>query len=197
MEFTELQAAFNKTIADQLASQGFLLSNSGVLLRARGVVIEVVQLQRQSEVDLFCVNLGLFYTFLPLAAALDFEKIDIADCDIRLRLTTQDEKSDQWWAISSRSIQEVATLMIRRGVSVFDRYSLEVLRSISVKSVEEGTCVTLASITKVRACLLLATLHDHIGNRDLCIEFANAGIRLAGMAVGPKKILKELLKRQS
>ena len=60
-----------------------------------------------------------------------------------------------------------------------------------------GNIDILSSLTKVRACLLLSRMHEKLGNREKCIEFANLGIKLAGMAVGPKKALKDILSRLS
>jgi hypothetical protein len=38
-------------------------------------------------------------------------------------------------------------------------------------------------------------MHERFGNREKCVETAAIGIKLAGMAVGPKKALKDILKR--
>jgi len=69
------------------------------------------------------------------------------------------------------------------------------LASMEAKDIEEGNLGLLASMTKVRACLLLARIQEQLGNRDKCIEFATLGVKLAGMAVGPKKALKGILRR--
>jgi len=45
------------------------------------------------------------------------------------------------------------------------------------------------------ACLLLACIHEHLGNREKCMEAATVGLKHVGMKVGAKKALKDILKR--
>jgi len=88
--------------------------------------------------------------------------------------------------------------MRRRAFPTFDLYRLDgPIAAIDGKSIESRNPGLLASITKVRACLLLllACMHERLGNRDKCVEAATIGVKLAGMAVGPKKALKDILNR--
>ena len=115
---------------------------------------------------------------------------------MKLRLTDQTVDNDQWWPIATSSIDQVVKLVSRRALPVFDSYRIDgPVAAMSGEDVENGHLGLLASMTKVRACLLLARLQERLGNRDKCIEAATVGLRVAGMAVGPKKALKEILAR--
>jgi hypothetical protein len=199
MNFNELQQAADAAMSDTLTSAGFRRTAPGTWNRRNGQDLSVVQLQKQSAAETFCVNLGVHYGFLPKAgteAPLEGDHIELPDCEVKLRLTEQPADRDQWWSISESSIVQVSNLVISRGFSVFDAYRVDgELSVMDAKSIESGNPGLLAPITKVRACLLLARLHEHLGNKERCMEAASIGVKLAGMAVGPKKALKDILKR--
>jgi hypothetical protein len=201
MTFNELQQAADAAMNDTLTSAGFRRTAPGTWNRHSGHELSVVQLQKQSAAETFCVNLGVHYGFLPKAgteAPLEGDQIELPDCEVKLRLTERPTDKDQWWPISETSIAQVANLVISRGLSAFDAYRVDgELSAMDAKSIESGNSGLLAPITKVRACLLLARLYEHLGNKEKCIEAATIGVKLAGMAVGPKKALKDILKRQT
>lgn len=145
----------------------------GTWNRRRGHELSVVQLQKQSAAETFCVNLGVHYGFLPKAgseAPFEDNQIEPPDCEVKPRLTEQPAHEDQWWPISKTSIAQVANLVISRGLSTFDAYRVDgELSAMDAKSVESGIPSLLAPITKVRACLLLARLHEQLGNKEKCI----------------------------
>ena len=199
MTFSELQQAADAAMHEILSTEGFRRTVPGTWNRRSGHELSVVQLQKQGAAEIFCVNLGIHYGFLPKAgteALVEADKIELADCEVKLRLTERPADSDQWWPISKTSIDQVANLMLRRGLSVFDAYRVDgELSAMDAKCIECGNPGILASITKVRACLLLARLHEQLGNKGQCIEAAAIGVRLAGKAIGPKKALKDILTR--
>jgi hypothetical protein len=198
MNFSDFLTDADAILQQPMTSAGFRRVSSGLWNRRSGDDLNVVWLQKNSSAESFCVNLGVHYTFLSRAGIEGRlgEVIELPDCEIKLRLTAQATAKDQWWPLNSESIREVVDLMKSRGLVVFDSYRLAgPVVGIKVKDVEGGNLGLLSSLTKVRACLLLARMHEHLGNRDKCIEAASVGIRLAGMAVGPKKALKEILNR--
>lgn len=68
--------------------------------------------------------------------------------------------------------------------------------TLDPERIKNGDSGILSPITPARACLLLARLHEHINNRDKCIQAATIGLQMASpMAVGPKVALKEILNR--
>ena len=182
-----------------LGSAGFRESNAGTWIRQTGDELNVVSIQMHSSEPLFCVNLGVHYSFLPKAgteAPLNGPEIDHPDCEIKLRLTSDPAAKDQWWPLTNSSISEIEKLLSSRGLAIFDDYRLSgLISSMDAKSIESGNPGLLSGLTKVRACLLLSRMHEKLGSRDKCIDAANLGIKLAGMAVGPKKALKDILKR--
>jgi hypothetical protein len=199
MNFDELQQAADAAMSEALTSAGFRRTAAGTWNRRRDDELNVIQLQEHSTEKSFCVNLGVHYTFLPQAgteAPLDGDQIEVPDCELKLRLTDQAAVKDLWWPIAASSVDQVADLVCSRGLPIFDSYRLDgPIVGIDGKSIESGNPGLLASITKVRACLLLARMHERLGNRDKSIETATIGVKLAGMAVGPKKALKDILKR--
>jgi hypothetical protein len=199
MNFIELMQTADAAMNEALTNAGFCHIGPGIWNRRSGLDLNVIQFQKQSAAESFCVNLGVHYSFLPKAgseAPLEIDQIELPDCELKLRLTAQPTDKDQWWPISEASITKVVNLVLSRGLSVFDLYRIERgLFEMDAKSIESGDPGILAPITKVRACLLLARLNEQMGNRDKCIEAATIGVKLAGMAVGPKKALKDILKR--
>jgi len=186
-------------MSEALTNAGFQRTAAGTWNRCRGDELNAIQLQEHSTKESFCVNLGIHYTFLPKAgteASLDGDQIELPDCELKLRLTDQATVKDQWWPIAASSVGQIADLVCRRGLSIFDLYRLDgPIAAMDGKSIESGNPGLLASITKVRACLLLARMHEYLGNYDKCVEAATIGVKLAGMAVGPKKALQDILKR--
>lgn len=199
MNFEELQQAADAAASEALSSAGFRRIAAGIWNRRRDDEWNVIQLQQHSTGKTFCVNLGIHYAFLPKAgteASLDDDHIELPDCELKLRLTDRATSKDQWWPIADSSVDQVAELLRSRGVPIFESYRLDgQIAEMDGKSIESGDLDILASITKVRACLLLARMHERFGNRDKCVETAAIGVKLAGMAVGPKKALKDILKR--
>jgi len=198
MNFSNFLTEADAVLQQSMSNAGLLRVSAGVWNRRSGDDLNVVWLQKNSLAESFCVNLGIHYTFLSKAGTESplGEVIDLPDCEIKLRLTAQATVKDQWWPLNSQSIREVVELMKSRGLAIFDAYRLAgPIAEMEAKDVEGGNLGLLSSLTKIRACLLLARMHEHLGNRDKCIEAATVGIRLAGMAVGPKKALKEILNR--
>lgn len=199
MTFNELQQAVDAAMSEALTSVGSWRTATRTWTRCRSDELNVIQLQEHSTDNSFCVNLGIHYTFLPQAgteAPLDGDKIEVPDCELKLRLTYQDTVKDQWWPLVASSVDQVADLVCSRGLSIFDSYRLDgQIAEMDGKNIESGNLGLLASITKVRACLLLARMHERLGNRDKSVETATMGVKLAGMAVGPKKALMDILKR--
>ncbi|MCI0719498.1 MAG: DUF4304 domain-containing protein [Acidobacteria bacterium] len=198
MNFSDFLTEADTILQQPMNGAGFRRVGAGNWNRRSGDDLNVVWLQKNSSAESFCVNLGVHYTFLSKAgteAPLD-EVIELPDCEIKLRLTAQAAVKDQWWPFNSESVREVVDLMKSRGLAIFDSYRLAgPIAEMEAKDIEAGNSGLLSSLTKVRACLLLARMHELLGNREKCIEAATAGVRLAGMAVGPKKALKEILKR--
>jgi len=198
MNFKELTEAFDKDFGEQLFAAGFERSGPGWWTRERGDELNVLQMQKHSAEALFCVNLGVHFSFLPAAGTESplSGSLSLPDCELKIRLTARAEDKDQWWSIDSSSLASVADALFSRGLQIFASYRLSgPIASLDGQSVEEGRTGLLDSMTKVRACLLLARMYERSGNRAKCVEVATVGLKHAGMAVGPKKALKDVIAR--
>lgn len=201
MNFKELQEVLDDALSDSLAGCGFLRAAPGTWNRRRGAELNVIQLQKHSEGTSFCVNLGVHYTFLPLpgsgALPVAGDRLDAHDCELKFRLTNLSANKDQWWPIAASSVVEVLSLTQSRTLPLFDSYCLNgPIASMSGAAIERGDTGLLATLTKGGACLLIARMHEHLGDAPKAIEAANIGLELSGrMASGLRKTLKDLLIR--
>lgn len=199
MKFVELQDALDEAMGQVLASVGFRRAIAGTWNRRRNDELNVIQLQARSEGGSFCVNLGIHFIFLPKAGSespIDCDRIEVVDCDVKLRLVEHVGSKDQWWPIAPSSVGTVASLVCSRGLPIFESYRLDgPIAGMTGKDIERGQAGILESMTKVRACLLLARMHERLGNRQACLETAKIGVSLAGMAVGPKAALADIIRR--
>jgi len=197
--FTDFLDAADASLLRPLGNAGFQRVNAGIWNFRKGDDLNVVCLQKHSSESSFCVNLGIHYAFLPKAGSetpLTGGYIEQTDCEIKLRLTSESSAKDQWWPIVLDAADAVANLVSQRGVAIFDSYRLAgPIAAMEAGDIEVGNPGMLSSLTKVRACLLLARIHERLGNRAKCVDAATIGIKLAGIAVGPKKALKDILKR--
>jgi len=200
MSFTEVVKAFDSVAAQSLAKLGFRRIANGIWNRREADELNVLELQRHSIEAAFCVNLGVHYSFLPKAGSEerinDLDGVDITACELKFRLTSLDDDKDQWWPTDSANVTEVLELFLHRGLPTFDLYRLDgPIAGMDPKDVLAGEMGVLHPLTKVRACLLLARLHEHMGHREKSVDAASTGLRVAGMAIGPKKALRDILHR--
>ncbi|QIF03779.1 DUF4304 domain-containing protein [Roseimicrobium sp. ORNL1] len=199
MNFTELLRTAHHELEPSLIEAGFRRVSGAVWNRCKGDELSVVHLQKHSVEESFCVNLGIHYAFLPKEGSLstfDGGQIEAPECVLHLRLTENPAAKDQWWPIADSSLHQIIDLVGTRGLPIFDMYRLDgPIGKIDGKSIENGDFGPLAPMTRIRACFLLARIHERMGNRDKCVEIAAIGLKHAGMAVGPQKALKDILKR--
>jgi hypothetical protein len=200
MLYTDFLNRVDAAVQNRLQVGGFSRSRAGFWKRKHGDDINVLSFQKHSSTDSFCVNLGIHYTFLPVAgteAPLDVDRIEFPDCEVHRRLTADRALGDQWWPLSSESVAEIARLIDDRALETFDSFRADgPIAAISPNDIEQGNLGILSSLTKVCACLLLARMHGHFGDHEKCREAATVGLRVAGaMAVGPKKALRHILAR--
>ena len=145
------------------------------------------------------MNLGVHYDFLPKVGTSEFaEGNDITqpDCEIKKRLTPASSLNDYWWPLGEAEASEIAALVKELALPYFDQYALDGdIGFIAPDQFDGDLPILLSSLTKVRACLLMARIYEMKGELTRTSEFARIGIKSAGMAVGPKKALKEILKR--
>ncbi|MEM1060617.1 MAG: DUF4304 domain-containing protein [Verrucomicrobiota bacterium] len=194
----EFLSAINEAVKGELARQGFTESRAGTYLRSIGERLDVIWIQKHSTDETCCVNLGIHYSFIWKIGSTDLPtdgKIDQPECELKIRLTGDPESNDQWWPLNQGGVNAITTLLKNRVLDLFTKYDLEgEIAKLSVDDFIGGVPPILKPMTKVRAVLLLARIHDYLGNQGQAIELAQFGLKVAGMAVGPKKAFKEILK---
>lgn len=199
MNFADFLAAADASLRQPLGNAGFHRVSPGTWNLRKGDDLNVIWLQEHSLQSSFCMNLGIHYAFLPKSGTetpLAGDYVEQADCEIKLRLTSDPSAKDQWWPIALEAADEVARLMTHKGLAIFDSYRLAgPISTMEARDIEADNLGMLSSLTRVRACLLLARIYERLGNRAKCVDAAALGIKLAGIAVGPKKALKDILKR--
>ena len=201
MNFADLCRAVSKSTDLGLKACDFARTNATTWVRIRESDINIIQIQRRTSGQVFCVNLGIHYSFLPIPGTdrtCTISEMGLPECEIKLRLTDDDSKRDQWWSQSQESADSISRLLCDRAIHIFDAYQSESdhLLALDPESIKNGDSGILSPITPARACLLLARLHEHLNNRDKCIRAATVGLRVASsMAVGPKVALQEILNR--
>lgn len=161
--------------------------------------IHVISIQKHSSDLSVCVNFGVHYDFLPKLGSTDLPtngEIELAECEIRVRLTPESFMKDYWWTIELKTIDEITKLVEKHLSTFFNSYDIDgYIFSITPRNLNESPPPLIAMLTKVRACLILARIHEVSCDTTNAKDFALLGIKHAGMAVGPKKMLKEVLKR--
>ena len=200
MTFEEFLSAVTEVTKEELRKQGFSESQSGTYLRSKNERLDVIWIQKHSVDKTCCVNLGIHYSFIPKIGSMDFPadgKIEQPECELKIRLTDDPEKNDQWWPLSQGGVGSVAALITNRALDLFTQYGLDgEITKLSVDDFAAGVPDFLKPMTKVRSVLLLARIHDHLGNGERAVDLAQLGLKVSGMAVGPKKVFKEILKKR-
>lgn len=199
MKFDELRKLIDGAADKKLRDLGFNHKGVGLWSRHRHVDLNVIELQKHSENNLFCVNLGVHYDFLPKSGSespIDAENVSLMDCDLRFRLTDKGGVGDQWWPIAASSADVILDALQTRGMYIFDIYKFDrIIPKISIESLKKGDVDILSFLPKIKLALLLSRIYDYLGLREECVEAARFGIEISGMAVGPRKALKAIIKK--
>jgi len=201
MNIKEFQQLLDGRFTGSLGAAKFRRLSLGTWVRCIGEVVSVVQGQSHSSKDILCVNLGVHYSFLPKAGSskpIKLGTMSIIDCEIKLRLTSSMDDHDQWWPPDAERVDEIDRLICDRALVQFDEYRLPgTISELRPDDIANGEMGLLYSLTRVRALLLMARVHEHLGNPERCRESAEMGLKFAGMAVGPKKELRMIIERSA
>lgn len=170
--------------------------------RLRDPVINCVEIQLRSDQAACSVNLGVHLAFLPVVGGLspvDFNAITEVDCEVQSRLAWANER-EHWWEFDSpeESVANLVACFRERGEAYFEKFSQfpHPFIDIDPDSLDDDEISTLFPImTKVRKVLLIARVHEHVGDIANAVRFAQLGKEVAGMAVGPKAAFREILRK--
>ncbi len=199
MYLREFLEAFARTADGPLRQEGFKKPKPGTYRRSVGERLDVVWLQKHSSKQACCINLGVHYTFIPKGGSMELPadgKIRQPQCELSFRLKEAPEKTDQWWPLSLTDADKVAALVTNRAPTLFRQYALDgEISDLSIEDLRNDRSPLLEPITKVRAALLLARIHEHLGNETRAIDIARYGLQIcAERAVGPRVAFKQILK---
>ena len=155
--------------------------------RQVGDAFQVIWFQKHTSRNECCVGLGVHFDFIPLEAGPEGPSIAMPQmkCGIRWRLTEK-TKTDQWWAFSDESIDQIARLLVTPGLPAFaQRTSKLIARAVAPKDIKDRPLPpAVADLTKTRASLLLARIHEARGDLPAAKDFAEVGLELTGAVVG-------------
>ncbi|MCC9608314.1 DUF4304 domain-containing protein [Blastopirellula sp. JC732] len=183
-----------------LSDDGFV-GNDLKWIRNVDPVINCIEVQSRSDSKACCVNLGVHLTFLPNATGsliVDIQSYSSVDCEIRGRLTSQAE-GDQWWEYEmlEPAIDDLIDSYLDHGQNFFERFAKfpHPFVDIGPDSLDDDVVSSLFPVmTKVRMVLLLARVHDFLGNSALAKQFGQIGIDLIGGGMGPKAAFRKILR---
>lgn len=197
MDFFDFLNLLDSQLEKVLSAEEFRCTGKGLFVRLKGEVIHSIQIQKHSEKSACCINLGVHFAFVPTVGTdqlPQIDRIEVSDCEIKIRLTPTENQKDHWWVLNDESVSEIVDVIQSRGLPIFNQYGVEKLALLSPADFQVELPRELMSMTRVRAVLLLARLNLYIGRPIEAGVFANFGLKVAGMAVGPKVAFKEILK---
>jgi hypothetical protein len=200
MKFVNFITLLAQKITGPLGEFGFKKTTDDLFVRFKeGHDISVISIQKHSSEPKVCVNFGVHYDFLPKLGTTELAedgKIELSDCEVKVRVTPESELNDYWWSFDTEAIEDISDLVLNRVEKFFSRYDIDGdITTITPEDLDGEMPDVIAPLTKVRASLVLARIHEVSGNTGKASSFAKYGIKAAGMAVGPKKVLKDILKR--
>ena len=200
MNFTDFFVGLAAQIEGKLEKIGFEKQVNDLYVRFNeNHDINVIFIQKHSSDSSVSLNFGVHYDFLPKIASIELPSkgtIELPDCEFKYRVTPSIADGDHWWPLSESAIDEVAELILSRANDYFSDYDINSsIGNLTTSDLDGEFPALFKGVTKVRACLVLASINEVKNNHKLAADFAKIGIKAAGMAVGPKKLLKQVLKR--
>ncbi len=181
-------------ISKTLAPTGFSRDADGSWRRVTGNVLGCVEVQRRLDDSSFCINLGSHFDFLPInagsSAPSNLRALREPQCELRTRLIR--DGHDTWWS-HPEDADEISQLLSTRGLD-FLNSCLDIrasLGAIAPEDIDGDTAIALtAHITSGRRRLLLARVHEHLGNYEWAMQIAESTL-----AQNPRSGVKVQLQR--
>ena len=172
--------------------------------RVKGDRIDVINIQGSRYGGECCVNLAAHFTFLPSAGGsgvTDPKKFKQSHCVFQERLQEATDKGDHWWsyggndAEAETSLADLVDTYERRSSLFFAKFDPfpDVFERITPRDIDAGDLSKMpAPLTVPYAAMILARIMKHLGRREKCREFAEAGLRQVGRAFIVQSELEEL-----
>ena len=195
-----LQRYVQPPLDDVLQRAGFERGQDDIWRRFEGEVLDCVEIQTKSDRKAFCVELGVHFAFIPIAAGAEAPNLPVltaAQCELRSRL----ERGGQevWWSDPMADAQDLANLVKTYGLEFFGRYAdiRTAFGAISPDTVDGDQAMRLTpNLTRARRLLFFALVHEHLGNLEWAETIAELGLQ-GNLPTGPKVQLKRLTARLS
>jgi hypothetical protein len=185
-----------------LRNEGFKGSGTN-FRRIKDEVVHVLNIQGSRYGGQCCVNLGVHYSFLPTdggSSLADLKKLKEYECAFRHRIR-ESQELDHWWTYgvteteSEVSVANLIDLYRRRGAAFFMKFEPfpDVFERITPAELDAGDLSKLPiEMSKLQAAITMARIMQHLRCTDKCRQFAEAGLRDLGHAVGLKSELERL-----
>lgn len=186
-----------------LRADGFKGSGT-TFRRAKGELIQIINIQGSKWGGECCVNLAVHFLFLPTTIGRpvgDHKKLRHSECEFRSRLHGPGE-SDHWWpyGTAETECESSATDLIntyrRWGTTYFEQFEPfpDVFEKITAAEIDAGDFSSLppSQNTLVRLALTMARIMNHLKRFEKCREFAEVGLRHVGNASGLETELEQL-----
>lgn len=202
MNKREFLEALDRRLMKILGQEGFA-GDLPIYIRHSAPMVNVIEVQEHSTGEKLCVNLCVHFDFLPAVPGkkiLPVSELDCTRCEIKRRLAPNFDDTDFWWKFKEgmEAISSIEDSYKSTGRKFFRQYEdfPSFLRSMTVASLEDDLPDKLPGLTRLRAALMLARIHESLGTTSRSVEFAKYGLDVANpMATGPKRELKKILRR--
>ena len=185
----DLKAVFLDTLKTEwypsLRALGFK-GRGNDFVRVGDAMVNCINLQIRSDGSSCCANLGLHPRGLPSPSGKTIHETDMqpVDCELTRRLTPGGQ-TDHWWSFGITVAEAIAAahdlvaMFPSQGETYFQKYQSiqDLVGNATPDHIAEGNVPVFQDfpITQMRAALLLARLHNSLGNDAAACAFAQYG----------------------
>ncbi len=186
MKSSEFKKIVAKEFAPFLRKQGWKGSGFDFRKEDNGI-INVLTIQPSRYGGEFCVEIGVYFYFLPPLMKLEFQlvpnKIKTWDLEVRRRMAPN-ENEDYWWKFpedeedSKDLFEGLKKLFLEQAISYFENYQQwqGFISNVSVEDIENGATRHFFNSTALRTALFVARVKEYLGEKDEAILFSEYGL---------------------
>ncbi len=186
MKSSEFKKIVAKEFAPFLREQGW--KGSGFDFRKEdNDIINVLKIQASRDGGVFCIEIGVYFNFLPplmdLGVQINPNKITTWDLDVRCRISPN-KKNDDWWKFpksekdSKKLFKDLKKVFLKQAVSYFEKYQdwKTFIANVSIEDIENGAADNFYNSTALRTTLFVARVKEYLGEKDDAILFSEYGL---------------------
>lgn len=201
----EFQSYLTELLVPHLLDQGFE-GRKWSWRRLQGEVINCVIVQFERKMQACCVNLGVHFTFLPVAGTMsppDLDTVSAFDCEITNRLAPP-PKASCWWSYESGKSGAVSLVECFRsnGDQFFERFAQfpSPFDGPSESDILSELHSIVPFMTDTRLLLLLARVNRYLKNLSLAESYCERALATtpphARSVIGTLEALQKELKAE-